>query len=336
MNSLALANIISAFSSFRVAVVGDLMLDRYIWGRAARISEEAPVPVVTVARETQVPGGAANVIRNVLGLTAAADAFGVIGTDAAGDELFKLLAEAGAGTAGIVRAGDRPTTVKTRVIAGNQQVCRIDRETVTPVTPAVQGKLLKQILTAIRTGRVQAVIFEDYAKGLLSCDMMQEIADAAARRRVITVLDPHPSHPFEVKGLTMMTPNRAEAFGLAGVYYQAGVYPLTQDEPLLKVSRLLRRRWAVRHLLVTLGAGGMALFSGTTVPLHIPTRAREIFDVSGAGDTVTATCTLALLAGTTAAAAAQLGNCAAGVVVGKIGTVPITAPELKDAVKREA
>ena len=331
MSSPDLKKIISGFSSFRGAVGGDMMLERYIWGRAARISEEAPVPVVTVVRESQVPGGAANVIRNVLGLAAAVEAFGVIGEDLYGAELFNLLEAAGAGTAGIVRTGDRPTTVKTRIIAGNQQVCRIDQETVAPVAPAVQGKLLKQILTAIRTGRVQAVIFEDYAKGLLSREMMQEIVAAAARCQVITVLDPHPSHPFEVKGLTMMTPNRAEAFGLVGVYFQAGVSPLAKDEALLKVSRLLQRRWAVRHLLVTLGSGGMALFSGRSAPLHIPTRAREIFDVSGAGDTVTATCTLALLAGAPAVVAAQLGNCAAGVVVGKIGTVPITMTELREA-----
>ncbi len=315
---MTLLELVRAFPRFRVAVVGDLMLDRYTWGRASRISQEAPVPVVVVERETETPGGAANVTHNVLGLGAQVAAFGVVGADPRGDALIQTLRDKGADVAGILRVADRPTTVKTRVIANNQQVVRIDHEDTTPLAPERQAQLESLIGAAITRGHVQALVFEDYAKGLLSAPMMQRLVEVARQHRVITVLDPHPCHPFNVQGLDLMTPNRNEAFGLAGIYYRRGVLPLEQDAPRLEVSRLL----------VTLGAGGMALFSHGQPPLHIPTQAREVFDVSGAGDTVTATCALALAAGASPAAAARLANHAAGVVVAKIGTVPITTSEL--------
>jgi D-beta-D-heptose 7-phosphate kinase/D-beta-D-heptose 1-phosphate adenosyltransferase len=325
-----LLELVRAFPRFRVAVVGDLMLDRYTWGRASRISEEAPVPVVVVERETETPGGAANVTHNVLGLGAQVAAFGVVGADPRGDALTQTLRDKGADVTGILRAHDRPTTVKTRIIANHQQVVRIDREDTSPLAPQLQAQLEAQISAAITGGQIQALVFEDYAKGLLAAPMMQRLVDLARQHRVITVLDPHPCHPFNVTGLDLMTPNRNEAFGLAGVYYQRGVLPLEQDTPLFEVSRKLDDLWHARNLLVTLGAGGMALFSHGQPPLHIPTQAREVFDVSGAGDTVTATCALALAAGASPAEAARLANHAAGIVVAKIGTVPITTPELLD------
>jgi len=283
---------------------------------------------VVVDRETETPGGAANVTHNILGLGARVAAFGVVGADARGEALIETLRAKGAEVDGVLRAADRPTTVKTRVIANNQQVVRIDREDTSPLAPELQGRLEAQLAAAVAQGEIQALIFEDYAKGLLAAPMMQRLVDLARRHRVITVLDPHPSHPFNVTGLDLMTPNRSEAFGLAGLYYRRGVLPLEQDAPLREVSEKLHERWAPRNLLVTLGAGGMALFSEGQPALHIPTRAREVFDVSGAGDTVTATCALALAAGATPAVAASIANHAAGVVVAKIGTVAITAPEL--------
>jgi D-beta-D-heptose 7-phosphate kinase/D-beta-D-heptose 1-phosphate adenosyltransferase len=328
-----LLRLLPLFSSFRVAIVGDVMLDRYIWGRASRISQEAPVPIVTVERETQSPGGAANVVRNVLGLGARAIAFGVTGADERGRLLGTLLREAGADTAGLLRLRDRMTTVKTRVIAGTQQVVRIDREATAPLEGAERAPLERRLLACIRRRAVDAVIFEDYAKGMLTNDFVQRITDAAREHKIVVTLDPHPSHPFRVRGLHMMTPNRAEAFGLAGVYYQRGVLPLAEDRPLLEVAANLHQQWGVEALLITLGAGGMALFRDGQPPVHIPTRAREVFDVSGAGDTVTAAYTLALLAGATAPEAAELANTAAGVVVAKIGTVPIEAAELAAALR---
>jgi len=323
-----LAAVVPHFKNFRVAVVGDMMLDRYIFGRASRISPEAPVPVVAVEREHETAGGAANVTRNILGLGGQAVACGIAGTDARGDALVRLLQAEGADCSAIIRTPERPTTVKTRVIANNQQVVRIDREVTAPVPAAIRAQLEAQVLEMIRRKSIQAIVFEDYAKGLLDQDMMQRMADAARAAGVITALDPHPSHAFTITGLTLMTPNRAEAFGLAGAYYRNGVQPISADLPLLEVSRKLRRDWQVEQLLVTLGADGMALFMEPPPVLHIPTKAREVFDVSGAGDTVIATFTLALLAGATPGEAAQIANHAAGMVVAKVGTVPITVPEL--------
>ena len=323
-----LATFVPGFKKFRVAVVGDMMLDRYIFGRASRISPEAPVPVVAVEREHETAGGASNVTRNILGLGGQAVACGIAGTDARGDALVRLLQDEGADCSCIIRTPDRPTTVKTRVIANHQQVVRIDREVTSPIPAAIREQLETRVLEMIRSKSIQAIVFEDYAKGLLSQEMMQRMADAARAAGVITSLDPHPSHSFTVTGLTLMTPNRAEAFGLAGAYYRNGVQPISADQPLLDVSRKLRQGWQVEQLLVTLGADGMALFMENKPVLHIPTKAREVFDVSGAGDTVIATFTLALLAGATPGEAAQIANHAAGVVVGKVGTVPITAPEL--------
>ena len=330
-----LAAFVPHFKDFRIAVVGDMMLDRYIFGRASRISPEAPVPVVAVEREHETAGGASNVVRNILGLGGKAVACGVVGTDARGEALISLLHAEGADCSCIIRTPERPTTVKTRVIANNQQVVRIDREVTAPVSATVREQLEAKIMEMIRTRSIQAIVFEDYAKGLLSQEMMQRMADFARANGVITSLDPHPSHPFVIQGLTLMTPNRAEAFGLAGAYYRSGVLPVEHDQPLLDVSQKLTGQWRVDQLLVTLGADGMALFMDNKAVLHIPTKAKEVFDVSGAGDTVIATYTIALLAGATPGEAAQISNHAAGVVVGKVGTVPISAPELLAALAAE-
>ena len=333
MSAPQLLRFLAEFHRFRVAVIGDMTLDRYIFGRATRISPEAPVPVVVVERELENPGCAANAARNVLGLGGQVLAFGILGQDSRGDALLAQMAGSGADCSGLVRVSDRPTIVKTRVIANNQQVVRIDREDTSPVAAGVQDAIEQALLARIRTGDVQAVIFEDYAKGVLSQPMMQRLTDAANAKGIITVLDPHPSHHAPVKGLHVMKPNRSEAFGLAGVYYRGGVFPIANDSPLQEVARKLHDQWHIRQLLITLGGGGMALFTGNDKPLHLPTQAREVFDVSGAGDCVTATYTLALLAGATPGEAARISNYAAGVVVAKIGTVPVTAQELANALR---
>ncbi len=321
--------LLEAFPKTRVAVIGDLMLDRYIWGQACRISQEAPVPVVQVRRETQVPGGAANVVRNATCLLGQVSAFGTIGTDRHGDTLLQLLTEAGADVSRVLRTENRPTTIKTRVLAGNQQVVRIDREETDPLPAAITARLLEAVYAALDGDAPPgAIIFEDYAKGLLSKEIMQQIVDDTRPRGIFCALDPHPGNPFKVKGLKLMTPNRAEAFGLAGVYYKPTVLPLENDEALLEVGRRLQHDWEVELLLVTMGGDGMALFMADAPPVHIPTRAREVFDVSGAGDTVTASFVLSLLAGATPVQAAELANYAAGIVVAKVGTKPILMEEL--------
>jgi D-glycero-beta-D-manno-heptose-7-phosphate kinase len=335
MDESVLIPYIGKFGGSRVGVVGDLMLDRYIWGTATRISQEAPVPVLQVRRESASPGGAANVVRNLVSLGARATAFGVIGTDRHAETLRSLLTAAGADLAGVVTADDRETTVKTRVIAGSQQVVRIDREVTSPISAVCREALLAQLENALGAGAVDALILEDYAKGVLDQATTQRIVAMCHRHGVFVTLDPHPQNPFNVHGLRLMTPNRAEAFALAGVPYQPTRLPLTSDAALTAVGKRLSELWAPELLLVTLGGSGMALFVGGSPQLHIPTRARQVFDVSGAGDTVMAVFVLSLLAGASPEEAARVSNQAAGIVVGKVGTAAVTVAEL-EAELREA
>lgn len=322
--------LIHRFAGKRVAVVGDLMLDRYIIGSASRISPEAPVPVVRVHHETSTLGGAANVMRNLATLGARPLGFGVVGADKAGDDLLAALVRQGVDVAGVQRDTSRRTSVKTRLIADHQQVARIDDEDDAPLRPTIRRRLMAGLRQVATAGQLDAVILEDYHKGVISRALAVESRDLAKAHRLPIALDPHPGNTMRVPGLTLMTPNRAEAFALAGCFPRAAVMPPTEDKALLEVGRRLKRRWRPDHLLVTLGAGGMALFEaeGSETPHHVPTVAREVFDVSGAGDTVIATWILALVVGATPLEAAMLSNQAAGVVVGKVGTAPIEVAEL--------
>ena len=333
MDESTLVPYLRAFQDSRVGVLGDLMLDRYIWGHATRISQEAPVPVVQVRRESATAGGAANVVRNLQTLGAHATAFGVVGQDRHAEKLQALLAAAAADLSGVLALSDRETTVKTRVFAGSQQVVRIDRELTTSIPAAARDELLARVRQAVAAPRLDALILEDYAKGLLDTSLVQRVVEVCREHGVMVALDPHPANPFNVHGLRLLTPNRAEAFALAGVHYQPTVLPLEADAALLAVGRRLRELWAPELLLVTLGAHGMALFSADQPVLHIPTRARQVFDVSGAGDTVMAVFVLALLAGASPEHAARLSNHAAGIVVGKVGTAAITRAELETALQ---
>jgi len=305
------------------------MLDRYIWGRANRISQEAPVPVVLVEGETYAPGGAANVVRNVTSLGAKAMAFGVVGADEHGTRLSGWLGESGVDIDGVLPIRDRQTTVKTRVFAGSQQVVRVDREETLPIDADMQGRLIDALAGKMRNNAVDAVILEDYAKGALTVELARAVIEVADECGVLVALDPHPGHAFEVKGLRLMTPNRMEAFALAGVYHdRGGAVPVLEDDRLLEVGRRLLGDWGMEHLLVTLGADGMALFTRGERPEHVSTRAREVYDVSGAGDTVMATFVLALLSGASPLQAACVANHAAGLVVAEVGTAAVTAEDL--------
>jgi D-beta-D-heptose 7-phosphate kinase/D-beta-D-heptose 1-phosphate adenosyltransferase len=336
MQCRSLVEYMDHFANQRIAVVGDLMLDRYIWGRADRISQEAPVPVVRVRRETETPGGAANVVMNIHSLGGQACVFGVVGADAHGRTLTDLLRNAGVDVDGVAVVPDRPTTVKTRVLAGGQQVCRVDREEEGPLDPGALRDLEQRVEQALTGGRVDALIFEDYAKGLLGAELVARLTERARACGVPAALDPHPSHPLNVHGLTLMTPNRHEAFGLAGHYAYAPTQPVHTDKTLIAVGEKLLRDWDMEHLLVTLGGDGMALFHrGENGFHHIPTRAREVYDVSGAGDTVMASFVMALLAGAGPVQAAHISNHAAGIVVGKVGTVAVQAEELRHELERE-
>ncbi len=323
-----LSRIMDKAAGARIAVVGDLMLDVYIWGKASRISQEAPVPVVQVKKQTQTIGGAANVMRNIVSLGANARAFGIVGKDDAGKRIRSIISEQGIDDEFVITDSSRSSTQKQRIIAGTQQLLRIDYEKIEPVSGTIRNKLSTGLLSEIRKGKVDAIIFEDYAKGVLSKEFVDHVNSEAVGRGLVTALDPHPSQPFEVKHLTLMTPNRLEAFALSGTYYREPVRPVEKDKAMMDVAEKIMGTWVPEHLLMTLGADGMALFEKSGKRHIVPTKAREVFDVSGAGDTVIASFVLALLGGATPSEAAEISNHAAGVVVGKIGTAAVTVDEL--------
>ena len=328
-------NILSRFKNAKAAVLGDMMLDVYVWGQVNRISPEAPVPVVSVTKRTSCLGGAANVMRNIATLGARAEGFGVIGSDDSGKEVISELKQAGISPAGVLISEDRPTTEKCRIMASGQQLLRIDKENITPVSDELRRKLVNSIIDRIRTQSIDAVIFEDYAKGLLASWMLEEIVAEARKFHVVTALDPKPGGLEPVKGLTFIKPNRLEAFAMTKVQDKAPGADPVSDPVLAGVAAQLLDQWEPEHLLISLASQGMALFHRDRTPEVIPTRAREVFDVSGAGDTVAASCTLALASGCDAVSAAEIANFAAGVVVGKIGTAPILKEELLDAVRQK-
>ena len=318
-----------------IAVIGDLMLDVYLTGSANRMSQEAPVPVLNVRNRNARLGGAANVMRNITALGAKATAFGVVGRDEPGKTLKRLLEEDRIDASGILCDSHRRTTEKMRVMAASQQIVRIDFEDVSPVPQSITDKMEKKLSALIRKREINALIFEDYNKGLLDREMVQRIIHLAREYEIYTSLDPHPGHPMEVSGLSIMTPNRSEAFGLAGMYCRDAVSPVEQDENLKRVADKVLADWKCDSLLITLGAQGMALFKEGETVLAIPTKAKEVFDVSGAGDTVIAAYTLCRAAGATDFEAAEIANHAAGIVVGKIGTAVTSAEELLRVFKQD-
>ncbi len=324
--------ILECGSRLRTAVVGDLMIDVYLRGSATRLSQEAPVPVLRVRDRTKRLGGAANVMRNLTAFGSSAIAFGVVGNDPEGREISAMLDEGKIDRSGIVVDPARRTTEKLRVLAGTQQLVRIDFEDVADVSAEITEQVCGKLAEIIRAHKVDAVIFEDYAKGMLSKELVQKVADLARKNGIYTSLDPHPGHPMEVKGLSLMTPNRSEAFGLAGVYCHPAVSPVEKDSHLQDVAKRLLKSWKTESLLITLGAQGMALFKEGDPVLAIPTHAREVFDVSGAGDTVIAAYTLCKAAGASDLEAATLSNHAAGIVVGKLGTATASPEELFESI----
>jgi D-beta-D-heptose 7-phosphate kinase/D-beta-D-heptose 1-phosphate adenosyltransferase len=331
MNSKTLSvsrarQILSAAAKTRVLVLGDVMLDQFIWGSVARISPEAPVPVVDFERESFMPGGAANVARNLTSLNVPTEIFGAIGNDDAGRKLQKLLAGQNIGCTGLVKNSARHTSVKTRIVAHKQQVVRIDRETRDGLDAKLAGRLLAQLKSKL--SRAAAVIVGDYGKGVVTQPLLNEIKSLCRARGIWLSLDPKPVHPLNLSGLSLVTPNRKETFELANLPDETRhANPLADKNLMLAAERLLNElRPAV--LLVTLGESGMLLCQRGQKPFHIPTVAQEVFDVSGAGDTVIATFTLAVAAGASPLEAAILSNHAAGIVVGKIGTATTTPEEL--------
>ncbi|MBE6368011.1 MAG: D-glycero-beta-D-manno-heptose-7-phosphate kinase [Lentisphaerae bacterium] len=330
MDNSHLAALLGTFSNARIAVLGDLMIDSYVWGQVERISPEAPVPVVQVTKTSCCLGGAANVMRNIVTLGGQVDAFGLVGDDSNGELIRQLLGEYNIDTSGVITDPERPSIRKERVIAGSQQLLRIDYETPTAASEDLRRKVVEKVKKHLQSGQVQALVLEDYAKGLFSEAMAQELIDCANALGVITVLDPNPRNLMHLTGLTVMKPNRNEAFAMANIPQTPQQGDAASDKSLQQVAKVLSQNWQVKYLLISLAAQGMALFNADGSCRVIPTRASEVYDVSGAGDTVVAASTLALAAGADAVAAAELANYAAGVVVRKLGTATVNAEELRD------
>ncbi len=310
---------ISAFPRAKVLVIGDLMLDEFIWGDVERISPEAPVPVVWVKRESFMPGGAANVARNITSLGGQAIVCGIVGKDPAGKRLKKMLEDSGVDTAGVVEVDDRPTTVKTRVVAHSQQVVRIDREDPSELDGRYEERLLKLAKRAI--DEATAVIIEDYGKGVITRSLLSRIIPYAHKQGKIVSVDPKKDHFSFYRNVDVITPNRKELGEAVGK-------TLKTMADVDRSARALMRRLSLRGLLVTLSELGMKLYLPRR-SVHIPTTALEVYDVSGAGDTVIASFTLARAIGLDPVRSAVISNISAGVVVGKVGVATCSVEELR-------
>ncbi|MBV9007702.1 MAG: D-glycero-beta-D-manno-heptose-7-phosphate kinase [Verrucomicrobia bacterium] len=302
----------------RVLVIGDLMLDEFVWGKVGRISPEAPVPVVEVSSESCYPGGAANVARNLREFTGHVSVAGMVGRDRAGEQLLGLLHQEKIDTSTCTKSETFPTIVKTRIIARHQQVVRVDREQIAEP----DSQQIASIIAALKRimPQIDAIIFEDYGKGFLAQRLVDEVL-SAGRGKIIAV-DPNPRHEIRWRGVSVMKPNRSEARHAAGINEDASA------SSMAKIGAILLEKWETDLVLVTLGDEGMMLFQRNAEPHHVPTRARQVFDVSGAGDTAIALFTLALSAGATPLEAADIANHASAVVVGKLGTATVSPDEL--------
>jgi D-beta-D-heptose 7-phosphate kinase/D-beta-D-heptose 1-phosphate adenosyltransferase len=308
----------------RILVVGDIIVDHFIYGTVCRISPEAPVPVVNVTKEEFLLGGGANVLHNIYSLGAEAVLCGIIGADDMGARLQNLLQDLGASTEGLV-TGKRPTTVKTRVLAQRQQIVRFDREQIGSPSAATVQRMIDYFEDNLAA--FDAVIISDYYKGVIGKDLMEnlmsrvKIIEKQEGRLIPVVVDPKPGNPERFSATSLITPNQLEAEKMSGVRIES-------DESLREAAEILLEKVSCQAVLITRGEHGMALLERGRRLLTIPTTAREVFDVTGAGDTVIAALALGLAAGASYAVAATLANIAAGVVVGKVGTATVTQEEL--------
>lgn len=300
------------------------MLDEFVWGKVGRISPEAPVPVVEVSGESFYPGGAANVARNLREFTGNVAVVGMIGRDRGGDQLRQLLADQKIDTSACSVAADFPTIVKTRIIARQQQVVRVDREKVL----APNERQIDSVVACVKKmlPEIDGIIFEDYGKGFLAEKLVSGIVAPARARKKIIAADPNPRNNIPWRGLSVVKPNRSEAFHAAGIPLQESD---AGNKALKKVGAALLQKWRADLVLITLGEEGMMLFQRNQKPHHAATKARQVFDVSGAGDTAIALFTLALCSGATPLEAAEIANHASAVVVGKLGTATVSPDELR-------
>lgn len=311
--------IINLFPTINILVIGDMMLDHYVWGDVYRISPEAPVPVVHAERDTYIAGGSANVALNLANLGINTSLLGYCGNDEAGTKLLEILNQHNVNVIKTNVNADVPTIIKTRVVVRNQQLCRIDREAKITAYNIDDNINFEEILKD-----VHAVIISDYAKGVITQSLIDKLFSFSKGSDLLICVDPKPSRRLSIKGAGLITPNRSEALLLAGIPepYPGSEYPINE------ICKRIHELYEPDLLVITLGADGMAVCQGGKVLKHLPTEAKEVYDVSGAGDTVVATITAALASGSNIIAAATLANVAAACVVSHFGTAPIVLNEL--------
>ena len=332
LSAQRVTKLLTAARRSRILVVGDVMLDQFIWGSVSRISPEAPVPVVDFKSESFMPGGAANVARNLSARGAAPELFGVVGDDDSALRMRELLREQHVGCGGLITHSSRPTSIKTRIVAHQQQVVRVDRESKTPLDNATTAQLLEAIEHRLKGA--DAVIVGDYGKGVVTQNLVDALKEICSKRGVWLSFDPKPVHHLNLTDLSLITPNRKEAFELSDLPDDTRHANPLSDLNLIRTAERLLKDLSPALLLITLGEQGMLLCRQGQKLIHIPTVAQEVFDVSGAGDTVIASFTLAIAAGASPLEAAIVSNHAAGVVVGKVGTAIVTPKELVASFKR--
>jgi D-beta-D-heptose 7-phosphate kinase/D-beta-D-heptose 1-phosphate adenosyltransferase len=320
--------LVGRFPGTRVLVIGDLMLDQFVWGDVSRISPEAPVPIVRVRRQEGRPGGAGNVVTNVVALGGRADACGLVGDDLPGRALATALASAGGGLAGVVRSRALATTAKTRVIAHSQQVVRFDQDPEAGSMPARVAARLRAWVAA-HARRYQVIVVSDYGKGVVTPELLADLAALRKRHGFAYVIDPKRPNFAHYRGASLVKPNLGEASVAAGI-------DIEDRASLTRAGNELLRRWEADAILISRGEEGMSLFKPKARAQHFPTAAQEVYDVTGAGDTVLAACALALASGGSFEEAARLANHAAGVAVGKVGTATVTARELVRALSNHS
>ena len=316
--------LVARFAGRRVAVLGDLMLDRYLWGRVERISPEAPVPVVEIDRESASLGGAGNVAVNLAALGAEPVLLGVVGEDEVAEEVLAALAARGVRSPALVRDGTRPTTVKTRIIAHSQQVVRFDRESRVDVSGEALARLLDALSRELAT--CDAMVVSDYGKGVVHPATLSHSLGLARARKVPVCVDPKESHIDHYRGVSILTPNQNEAGFAQGKR-------VTDEASLLEVGWGMQKRLDAEAVLVTRGPHGMSLFERGGRYTHLPTLAREVYDVTGAGDTVASVVALALASGADYPAACYLSNHAAGIVIREVGTATCSPAQLLESLK---
>jgi rfaE bifunctional protein kinase chain/domain len=324
--SKRLADILNNFGKLHLLVIGDLMLDRFVWGEVERLSPEAPVPVLRVCSESSRLGGAANVVHNVRSLGARVTACGVVGTDGAGKVLIDDLQRVGASTTGVFADREVHSIQKTRIIArpSHQQIVRLDRENHTAIRDATLEKICRFIMS--KALRFDAILVSDYGKGVIHAKLLNGLAGLAANKKVRLVIDPKKENFERYQRASLITPNKDEASAASGI-------AIRDDQTLTMAGQRLLQMWRAKAVLITRGPEGMSLFRPRRAAQHFPTQPREVFDVTGAGDTVVAVCALALAAGARYEEAAVLANYAAGLVGDEIGTVAVPLARLNRIVR---